>query len=108
MVRQMSPEELKAKLDAGEPVVLVDVRQPEEYAICRLPGGVLIPLGELPRRACEVEAPAGAVVVAYCHHGIRSISGAMILRHAGLENVASLAGGIDAWSRRIDPTVRRY
>jgi rhodanese-related sulfurtransferase len=108
MVRQISPEDVKAKLDAGEPVVLLDVRQPEEYAQCRLPGSQLIPLGELVRRASEVEVPDGATVVVYCHHGVRSLSGALILQQAGLENVASMAGGIEAWSLRIDPTVPRY
>lgn len=108
MVRQISPEDVKAKLDAGEPVVLLDVRQPEEYAHCRLPGSQLIPLGELVRRASEVEVPDGATVVVYCHHGVRSLSGALILQQAGLENVASMAGGIEAWSLRIDPTVPRY
>ena len=109
MVRQISPEDVKAKLDAGELVYLLDVRQPEEYAICRLPGSHLIPLGELPYRAGEVEPPAGATVVVYCHHGIRSLSGAAILQQAaGLGDVYSMAGGIEAWSARIDPAVPRY
>ena len=108
MIRQIHPQELHAKLVAGEPVVLLDVRQPEEYAICRLAGSELIPLGELVRRAGEVEVPPGASVVVYCHHGVRSLSGAAILHQAGIENVASLAGGIDAWSMLIDPTVPRY
>lgn len=109
MIRQISPEDVKAKLDIGEPVYLLDVRQPEEYAICRLPGSHLIPLGELPHRAGEVEPPAGAAVVVYCHHGIRSLSGAAILQQAaGLGDVYSMAGGIEAWSARIDPAVPRY
>ena len=108
MVRQILPQQVKAKLDAGEPVVLVDVRQPEEYAICRLAGSQLIPLGELSRRAGEIEPPDGGTVVVYCHHGVRSLSGAMILQQFGVENVASMAGGIDAWSQLIDPSVPRY
>ena len=108
MIRQISPRDVKALLDAGEPVVLVDCRELEEYALCRLEGSVLIPLGELSRRADEVDAPPGAAVVVYCHHGVRSLSGAMILTNAGLPNVASMAGGIDAWSRTIDPSVPRY
>jgi rhodanese-related sulfurtransferase len=108
MVRQMWPHELQAKLEAGEPVHLVDVRQPEEYAICRLAGSQLIPLGELHHRGGEVEPPTGAAVVVYCHHGVRSITGAAILGQQGLENVYSLAGGIDAWSQLIDPAVPRY
>lgn len=107
-MRQMRVTELKAKLDAGEPVYLLDVRQPEEFAVCRLPGGVLIPLGELPRRTDEVTPPAGATVVVYCHHGVRSLTGAALLERAGFTDVASLAGGIDAWSLHIDPAVPRY
>ncbi len=108
MIRQIRPAEVKSLLDAGTPVVLIDCREPEEYAICKLDGSVLIPLGELQRRADEVTAPPGAAVVVYCHHGVRSLSGAMILMNAGLENVASMHGGIDAWTRTVDPTVRRY
>ncbi len=107
MVSQIHPNDLKAMLDAGAPVLLVDVRQPEEHAYCALPGSVLIPLGELHARAAEVE-PGEALVVVYCHHGVRSLSGAAILRQAGLPNVASLAGGIDLWSLAIDPAVPRY
>ena len=108
MVRQIHPTAVKAKLDAGEPLLLVDVRQPEEYAICRIAGGVLIPLGELAGRAGEVNPPAGATVVVYCHHGMRSLSGAEVLTQAGVPNVVSLAGGIEAWSVLVDPTVPRY
>jgi rhodanese-related sulfurtransferase len=107
MIAQIHPTELKRMLNAGAPVLLLDVRQPEEHAICALPGSVLIPLGELPSRAQEVE-PGEALVVVYCHHGVRSLSGAAILGAAGLPNVASLAGGIDAWSALVDPAVPRY
>lgn len=108
MISQIHPTAVKARLDAGEPVVLVDCREPEEYAICHLAGSTLIPLGELQRRADEVDAPPGALVVVYCHHGVRSISGAMMLKMAGLPDVASMAGGIEAWSVLVDPTVPRY
>jgi rhodanese-related sulfurtransferase len=73
-----------------------------------LPDSVLLPLPELPGRLDEVQPPAGALVVVYCHHGIRSRSGAAILEQHGIGPVASLAGGIDAWSLEIDPTVPRY
>jgi rhodanese-related sulfurtransferase len=107
MIPQIRPAELKRKLDAGEPVYLVDVRNDDEYAYCRLPDSVLIPLPELPHRVDEVDPPAGAAVVVVCHHGVRSLSGAAILRRAG-HDAASLAGGIDAWSLQIDPSVPRY
>ena len=108
MIHQIQPAELKARLDAGEPVYLVDVRNPEEHAYCRLPESLLIPLPELPGRVQEVEPPENSLVVVYCHHGIRSLTGAAILGQAGYAPVASLAGGIDAWSRLIDPQVPRY
>ncbi len=108
MIPQITPDELKRKLDAGEPVHLVDCRQPEEHEYCSLPDSQLIPLPELLHRADEVTPPDGALVVVYCHHGVRSLSGAAMLLRAGLPNVASLAGGIDLWSRKIDPAVPRY
>jgi adenylyltransferase/sulfurtransferase len=108
LVEQITPRQLADKLTAGEPVYLLDVRQPDEHAFAALPHSTLIPLGELPTRAGEVEPPAGALVVVYCHHGIRSLSGAALLDQAGVRPVASLAGGIDAWSRLIDPKVTRY
>jgi rhodanese-related sulfurtransferase len=108
MVQQIRPDELKRRLDAGEPVYLVDVRNYDEHAYCRLPDSLLVPLPELPARVEEVQPPEDALVVVYCHHGVRSLSGAAILQGAGHENVASLTGGIDAWSLTIDPAVPRY
>jgi rhodanese-related sulfurtransferase len=107
MVSQIQPAHLKQLLYDREPVVLLDVRQPEENAFCALPGSVLIPLGELSARVREL-TPTNELVVVYCHHGVRSISGAAILAQAGFPNVASLAGGIDRWSQTVDPGVPRY
>ncbi|HEY1191927.1 MAG TPA: rhodanese-like domain-containing protein [Gemmata sp.] len=106
MIPQIQPADLKRALDAGVPVVLLDVRQPEEHATCALPNSVLIPLGELAARVEEVPSD-GTPVVVYCHHGVRSLTGAAILRAAGLEAL-SLAGGIDRWSQSVDPSVPRY
>ncbi|MFO0797920.1 MAG: rhodanese-like domain-containing protein [Gemmataceae bacterium] len=106
LIPQLTVAELKRMQDAGEPVYLVDVRNPDEYAYCRLPGSVLIPLPELAARVDEVE-PGEARVVVLCHHGVRSLRGAAVLRAAG-HDAASLAGGIDAWSRLVDPAVPRY
>ncbi len=108
MIPQLSVAELKRQLDAGEAVYLVDVRNPDEYAHCRIEGSRLIPLPELAGRVQEVEPPEGALVVVLCHHGVRSLRGAHVLMQAGHERVASLAGGIEAWSLAIDPTVPRY
>jgi rhodanese-related sulfurtransferase len=106
MIPQIQPLELKALLDSGAPVYLLDVRQPEEHALCALPGSVLIPLNELLSRMEEVE-PNGATVIVYCHHGVRSLTGAALLCRAGISG-ASLAGGIDRWSLTVDPAVPRY
>lgn len=108
LVQQISVHELAAKMDAGEPIYLLDIRQPWEHAMAALPGSVLIPLPELLGRAAEIQLPDGALLVAYCHHGIRSLSAAALLEQLGFGSVASLAGGIDAWSSQVDPRVPRY
>ena len=108
MSHQITVQQLAARLEAGEPTYLVDVRQPWEHDTAALPGSVLLPLDQLPARFGEVEPPDGALIVVYCHHGIRSQSGAALLRQAGFPDVASLAGGIDAWSRLVDARVPRY
>ncbi len=107
-MRQIDVRQLAAKLQANQPVYLLDVRQPWEHETAALPGSTLIPLGELPRRAAEVKPPPGAMLVVYCHHGVRSLSAAVLLERLGLRDVVSLAGGIDAWSGLIDPKVPRY
>ncbi len=108
MPDQISVRALQAKLTAGEPVYLVDVRQPWEHEVAALPGThVLVPLAELVDRHDEITPPDGALVVAYCHHGIRSLNAAALLERAG-HSVASLAGGIDRWSLEIDPKIPRY
>jgi rhodanese-related sulfurtransferase len=108
LVPQIEPRQLAEQMAAGAVVYLVDVRQPWEHETAALPGSLLIPLGELMARAGEVRPPDGALVVVYCHHGIRSLHGADFLQRLGLANVASLAGGIDAWSLEVDPGVPRY
>ncbi|MFO0757931.1 MAG: rhodanese-like domain-containing protein [Byssovorax sp.] len=108
MVKQINVTDLAAMLLAGEPVYLLDVRKEWENQTAALPGSVLIPLDELAARADEIEPPPGALVVAYCHHGVRSLSAAALLENIGRPGVASLRGGIDAWSREIDPGVPRY
>jgi molybdopterin/thiamine biosynthesis adenylyltransferase/rhodanese-related sulfurtransferase len=102
----VSPAELKSRLDRGDAPVLLDVREPQEYQIARLPGGVRIPLGELAARQGELDPDAE--IVAYCHHGIRSANATAYLRSAGFPRARNLVGGIDAWSLKIDPAVPRY
>jgi rhodanese-related sulfurtransferase len=108
VVPEITPQGLAARLRSGEATYLLDVRQPWEHQAAALPGSVLIPLNELPARAAEVAPPAGALVVVYCHHGLRSLRAAAFLQGAGVGDVASLAGGIDAWSCEVDPSVPRY
>jgi rhodanese-related sulfurtransferase len=108
MVREISVEELARKLESGEEPLLVDVRQPWEHELSRLPDSLLVPLPELPSRAAEVQPRPGQLVVCYCHHGVRSVRAADLLARAGVSDVVSLAGGIDAWSLQIDSSVPRY
>src|ERR1700688_3305407 len=104
MVQQITPRDLAAKRQGDAAVHLLDVRQQWEHEAAALPDSQLIPLNQLAERVVEVEAPAGTLLVVYCHHGIRSLSAAAYLERHGFTNVASLAGGIDAWSQTIDPS----
>lgn len=108
MVREISVQDLASRRAAAEPLLLLDVRQPEEHEIAALPGSLLVPLQDLPRRWAEIQAPPGAEIVVYCHHGVRSRTAARFLMQCGVGPVVSLAGGIDAWSRFIDPNMPRY
>jgi rhodanese-related sulfurtransferase len=107
-VNQISVRQLHEMRQRGESIYLVDVRQPWEHDRVRLPDDILIPLDQLAERADEIAPPDGALVVAYCHHGIRSLNAAAILEQLGHARVASLQGGIDAWSQLIDPSLPRY
>ncbi len=104
-VPEIQPEELKAKLDAGEDVFILDVREPHEYQICNL-NGYLIPLGELPKRAHELDS--SREIVAHCRSGVRSAKAVTFLQQAGFRKVKNLAGGILAWSDKVDPSVPKY
>lgn len=101
----MTVEELKSRLDRGEEIFILDVREPQEYALCNL-GGHLIPQGELPNRIRELD-PSRDIVV-HCRTGIRSAQASELLRQMGFKKVRNLAGGIDAWARRIDRSMPRY
>jgi len=106
---EITPSELAAILaeKEQEPVVLLDVREPEEYSVARIDGSVLMPMGDVPGRANQ-ELDPDAHIVTICHHGVRSMNVAVWLRNQGFEKTQSLRGGIDAWSALIDPTVARY
>lgn len=106
---EITVEELRDLRARGEKLLLLDVRQPWEHELARLPEDRLIPLNELPARLEELgELDESQLVICYCHHGIRSLNAAAFLERNGVARVASLAGGIDAWSQLIDPAVARY
>ena len=101
----ISPEELKRRLDAKEDLFILDVREPHEYQICNL-GGYLVPLNDLPKRVNELDS--SRTIVAHCKMGGRSAKAAEFLRQAGFKNVLNLSGGINAWSEKVDPKVPKY
>jgi rhodanese-related sulfurtransferase len=106
---EITPQELKRRLDAGEKIHLLDVREPSEHAMARIDSAELMPMRSVPQHLAKIEAQAGeAPVVVLCHHGIRSLQVASWLRNQGIENCFSLKGGIDLWSAVVDPSVVRY
>jgi adenylyltransferase/sulfurtransferase len=105
-IPEMSPHELKRRIDAGEPFELIDVREPFEYEIARIDRAKLIPLGEITERLDELRGEQPIVV--HCHSGKRSAQAARLLQQRGFANVYNLEGGIDAWSDQIDPNVPKY
>jgi rhodanese-related sulfurtransferase len=104
-VPEIRAEELKQRLDAGENLFLLDVREEHEYEISNI-GGYLIPLAQLPKRVHELDA--SREIVALCKMGSRGARAVQVLRQAGFDNVRNLTGGIHAWSDRVDPRVRKY
>ena len=98
--------DLKQRLDRGDPIFVLDVREPHEYQICSLPDTVLIPLGDLPKRVNELNSADDIVV--HCKSGMRSAKAVDFLKKAGFRKVKNLKGGILAWSDRVDPSVPKY
>lgn len=105
-VEEVAPEAVKTLLDQGQPVILLDVREPFEFEKVHIPGAVFIPLGQLSQRLGELDRDAD--IITYCHHGMRSMAAASILRAAGFQRVQSMAGGIDGWSLKVDFSLPRY
>ncbi|CUU02827.1 adenylyltransferase and sulfurtransferase [Candidatus Thermokryptus mobilis] len=103
---EVTPEELKAKLENGEDIILIDVREPVEYEINRIEGSRLIPLSKLPEKVNELDQTRE--IILYCKMGGRSARAVQLLRELGFTRVKNLAGGIDAWIEKIDPTMPRY
>ncbi len=105
-IPEITPVELKQKMDAHQPFVLIDVREPHEYQICRIPGSKLIPLGEVPKRMNELDS-ADEIVV-HCKSGMRSARAVELLMKSGFGKIHNLKGGILAWSDQVDPSVPKY
>ncbi len=104
---EITPEGVKSKLQRGDAFTLLDVREPWEFEAARIEAAKLMPMGDVPARANQELDPDQHIVV-LCHHGVRSMNVTVWLRQQGFEKVQSLRGGIDAWSRNIDPKVPVY
>lgn len=106
-MQQITAPELKARIDAGEDIQLIDVRQPDEFAFARIEGAKLIPLGEIMARMNELDATRETVI--HCKMGGRSARAIEALQHAGYKgSLSNLVGGITAWSNEVDPRVPKY
>lgn len=104
---EITVDALAKQLGGADKPLLLDVREPWEFQTAAIDGATLIPMGEIPNRA-HTELDPDRPIIVVCHHGARSLSVTMWLRNQGFEHAQSLAGGIDAWSRTIDPKVPRY
>lgn len=102
----ISPKELKTRLDKGDKLILLDVREEWEYSLAKLDNSILIPLGTLPQSLGRLNRDLE--IIAICHHGMRSADATNFLLQQGFPNVKNLVGGIDAWSTQVEETVPRY
>jgi rhodanese-related sulfurtransferase len=106
---EISPQEIQLRIEAGDPLLLIDVREPEECAITRIEGATLIPMRNIPASLQQLKSKAGeTTLIVFCHRGVRSLNVVHWLREQGVDACQSMAGGIDAWSALIDPSVPRY
>ncbi len=103
---EITPRQVKDRLERGENLLLVDVREPYEHAICAIEGAILIPMATIPANFQKLDTDEE--VICFCHHGMRSLDVANWLRHQGVKSAKSMTGGIDRWSTEIDPAVTRY
>lgn len=106
---ELRPADVMARLQNDDSIALIDVRQPEEFALAHIEGAELLPMDSVPGQLQRLEAAADTRDLAViCHHGVRSLNVVVWLRRQGIENCFSVAGGIDRWSCEADPTVPRY
>jgi rhodanese-related sulfurtransferase len=106
MVQQLSATDVSARLQRGDELLLLDVREPSELRLAALDGVTHIPMNAIPQRAAEL--PKDKEIVVLCHHGVRSMQVALYLERLGFDKLYNLRGGIDAWSRDVDPTIPIY
>jgi rhodanese-related sulfurtransferase len=106
---EVLPVEVQKRIDAGEKLFLIDVREPHEFATAKIEGAVLIPMRQIPGelQTLETRADEGPLMV-FCHHGVRSLNVVNWLRNQGVEACQSISGGIDLWSATVDPSIPRY
>ena len=105
-VPEITCVDLKKKIDTKKPFLLIDVREPHEFQISRIPGSTLIPLGDVPKRWQEI--PSDREIVIHCKAGVRSAKALLFLQQQGYKNLLNLKGGIDAWAEEVDPSLPRY
>lgn len=105
---ELDVQKVHAMRQAGDPFLLLDCREPFEFETAAIEGATLIPMHEIPGRLAEIEPHSDGHVVVMCHHGVRSLQVTLALRQAGFAKAYSMAGGIDAWSQQIDPSVPKY
>lgn len=106
-MQDITPKELSERLAAdAEPLLLLDVREPWEAAICQIPGSRLIPMRQIPQDHATLDANRETVVI--CHHGVRSLQVALYLERRGHANILNLKGGIAAWAEQVDPHMATY
>ena len=104
---EITPQDVKARLDSGERLRLIDVREPLEVHLASIAEAAVIPMRDVPKALAELEDEENPIIV-FCHHGMRSLQVVGWLREHGVDNCLSMAGGIDRWSLEIDPKVPRY
>ena len=105
-MREITPRELATRLASGDDLLLLDVREPSEWAVARIDGARLVPLATLGEATASI--PRDRDIVVHCHHGIRSAAAVRYLRGEGFERVWNLVGGIAQWSADVDPNVPQY
>ena len=107
-MQQITPTELKKRLDNGEPLMLLDVREGWEFELCRIDDSLHLPLADLIQLQSMEQLDPKQQIITICHHGIRSQQAALLLKRNGFDNVCNLVGGIHHWSIDVDPSLPRY